>query len=450
MADLKSDADSTAQYEGTTTVACLPSFYPTSPAPSDPVNGLATYKCEADHMKKTGVWQLGSSKKKMDCQPGSLSIGATGKTVFNMSRSEQTTPTRPWTKPLRDHEYPGGSKCLGFSGFETARGCYDGWEFAPQSGPKYTFIVTAYDTQGLPRNYDTLASVNSQKKYDFVVALIQRVPLARLDPENRKLQPREPESAATYELKKLRPYDSGTDITSEDPKQVTTSTLSQNGADGEWSITHQFTGHGVFYLTAYVCEWTDHAKTPAKCVTSQHDGVWSAEASQLVKGTGLPPDSETALPESAFTICPQNTKAPNEKVDADTGMVQGAHLEACEAPTGYFSPAGPGHIAEKCQEGFNCNIQGMKWPVALPDYWVNTVTPVKMGKCERKGACPGSSQFVPEDLCPSYKMSLPNSDAEYNRSLQDFPSPRTLKRDPCFVCLSTVPYCTVMYRSSNM
>ena len=42
-------------------------------------------------------------------------------------------------------------------------------------------------------------------------------------------------------------------------------------------------------------------------------------------------------------------------------------------------------------------IPGMLWPVAGPDYWVDSTNPSKRSKCIHKGACPGSSLFVTND-----------------------------------------------------
>jgi hypothetical protein len=154
------------------------------------------------------------------------------------------------------------------------------------------------------------------------------------------------------------------------------SVLTVDGAEeastGQWKFTHQFSEHGVFYLSVYVCPYDD--RTP--CTNQDPD--------KLVPGTGLTLDpydetgerkegitfactkyatghvcpkamdnpilpeddgSNGQVPPSTFTICPQGTE--NTRT-LDNGLVQGSQLVNCASREGFFGPEGAGHIAEKC------------------------------------------------------------------------------------------------------
>ena len=173
---------------------------------------------------------------------------------------------------------------------------------------------------------------------------------------------------------------------------------------GIWEYNHQFTEFGVFYLSIWLCP--DDAKAPCDEQRSTH----------LVSGTGLTdthgqPLAPGLIPHSAFTVCPQNTFAVPD--NAETGMVLNSKLSTCVAQLGYFSPEGPGHIAEKCrQQGFFCGYPGMTWPVAKPGYWVDHYDPTRIEQCKLLGACPGGMGYgvgtdewrrdgstVPEQAC---------------------------------------------------
>ena len=177
--------------------------------------------------------------------------------------------------------------------------------------------------------------------------------------------------------------------------------------NGIWNFRHQFQEFGVFYLSVWICP--DNKKSPCDSQDPKH----------LVPGTGLPIEDGN-IPLSAFTVCPQGTDAvPDNK---NTGMMLGSKLSTCNAQVGYFSPEGPGHIAEKCDErGFFCGYNGMTWPVAKPGYWcaqfhaiymrqrsmvhypdhnpwlrlrrVDAYKPTVVKVCPSLGACPGGMQF---------------------------------------------------------
>ena len=105
------------------------------------------------------------------------------------------------------------------------------------------------------------------------------------------------------------------------------------GADGLWQIKHQFTEHGIFYISIYLCE-NQEKGIPRDCDYSKD----LTDSPNLVPGTGFSRADGTKigdneLPPTAFTVCPQNTE-PKEAY-AENGMIPGAHLDECRARVGY-------------------------------------------------------------------------------------------------------------------
>jgi hypothetical protein len=420
-------------------ITCQPTCYPNC----DPKNPASDAGVKGKWVRDPST----RSGKPLQCSMGNLTVQ---NMQFDLKGNVSINPPqRTFPYLLRDpeHPYDGGDTCQGYAEAPASRGCFDGYTLAPRSGPTMNFHVIAKDEYDKPRNYRTLDSVGSLPR-DMVLAIIKRVPLDRLDDENRRLQPKKsPEGGKPWDCCKdkgpfeepdcwspgtcpLREYELFAK-TSQEPDYVNTpggdaqgvhrefspKNVSE-GADGLWQIKHQFEEHGVFYISIYVCPYTS-GNIGQNC---QPKGCFNNPAQctdALVRGTGLD-TTDGLLPSSAFTVCPQNTEPGVADVPDMTENVPiiGQHLQHCKAKSGYYSPKGPGHIAEKCLEGFNCNLVGMRWPVALPDNWVDPETPSNMMKCERKGACPGSELFVDaQKACPS---SLVKGDTAYDESKLDF------------------------------
>lgn len=107
--------------------------------------------------------------------------------------AEIITQAKFWNYPIRTKNYPGGSVCQGFLGASKAHGtCFDGYQLAPLRAPTMNFYVTAKDTYGKPRNYRLLKRVGteSSQRKDYLLAVVQRVPIANLNKDNQALQPK--------------------------------------------------------------------------------------------------------------------------------------------------------------------------------------------------------------------------------------------------------------------
>jgi hypothetical protein len=165
---------------------------------------------------------------------------------------------------------------------------------------------------------------------------------------------------------------------------------------GTWFASHQFKEHGVFYVAVYLCTGDDYknctvtnnkdSSLPSFSTSNPWINDKQGKNARRVPSTWGGVDS--ALPNTTFTICPQGTKPERESV-----VAPGAQLGQCLAKSGWYSPYGPGHVAEFCKEGFNCEMPGTEWPVAMPGYWVGSTLPLQMGKCLSEGACPGSKDL---------------------------------------------------------
>ena len=157
---------------------------------------------------------------------------------------------------------------------------------------------------------------------------------------------------------------------------------------GIWQYTHQFEEFGVFYLSVWICPFDN--QDPC----NKHDEA------HLVPGTGDTDENGDQIPKDeplhqAFTVCPQGTDATK---DDNSQMVLGSQLSGCSAQPGYFSPEGPGHIAEKCDEtGFYCGLVGQTWPVARPGYWCVQIASRQMHST-KFASCKLSLSLLPEPL----------------------------------------------------
>ena len=417
----------TPSADGTCLTECLPSWYPKQ----HPQERQLEWVCSPPSDKgPNGVWKPSDrfrNKESLECEMGRLDVN---KSHFSIDADAETTDTKDWNAPLRTVQYPGGSLCQGFPGASHAHGtCFDGYRLAPRAEPTMQFWITAKDSYGQPRNYQTLTKIHEQPA-DYLLFVLERVPLANLDEENRALQPRligdkdcAKSSCQNDALYPLRSYgDIGVLTSLATPLAVSTPGGRGNnwplwpltgegnaggrpmwvseGADGLWKIEHSIKEHGVFYVSVYLCELKD-GNVPRDCERS------TKAAAALVPGTGLD-NGPSGLPSSAFTVCPQNTYASDFTAH---GVVIGQQLADCKSKVGFYSPKGPGHVAEHCLEGFTCSLPGMRWPVATPGYWVDDSNPSLMSKCVTKGACPGSDQFVPTSSCPT-KLSFKNDTAE--------------------------------------
>lgn len=444
------DGTRTPIADGTCLQECMPSWYPKDRAAERQL--LWTCQPPVDHSSPKGRWVKSNTTRgatDLDCEMGRLDVT---KSHFDLTNDAATIKqAKPWKMPLRTKNYPGGSVCQGFPGASSAHGtCFDGYQLAPERAPTMDFYIQAFDTYGQPRNYQTLERVGTQggqtgQRKDYLLAIIQRVPLDRLDDANRRLQPKQVDNNdcdATDTCWKLpiRAYPASGVMTSDVESAVSTPggrgvawplwpqyrpAQVSEGADGLWKITHEIVEHGVFYLSVYLCEHEAAGSRPQNC-TRRSETDPNGDPSALVPGTGLPSEHGT-LPSSAFTICPQNTHSASETTPHQ--VILGQKLNDCRAAVGFYSPKGAGHIAEKCLEGFVCTIPGMRWPVASPGYWVDQANPSQMSKCVTKGACPGSSQFVRDSQCPS-----PLSNGTYDPRKLDFNvAPPYLLQQGCFM-----------------
>lgn len=410
---------------------------------------------------KRGVWCPGpcctgfinqnrTLNEPLFCEEGTLDPTQTRVNLSHIDaaadRQLDWPPDGASSNSISDPNGPGLDK-EGPDGTKVTPSPFLGWRFggsragANSRGPQYKFIIEVRDTYGRPRNYNNLARKKGLPKEDrgrsspdFVLVYIERVPLDHLKKKDRDLQPTESWDNYAYPSQPaqgsdVRPYqgqkkqgDKYFDSSSQ-PKVIKLSNTDAK-RKGQWEFHHQFSEHGVFFLSVYVCP------------TDNQDPCFQRSADHLVPGTGLtrtpydddtgrrksgpewkcsvrpdrrglscpkamdnnvtgntsPSDTETSqVPASAFTVCPQGTKAPNPPPN---GFVLGSRLAECIAQQGFFGPEGPGHIAEKCDSrGFFCEFEGMTWPVAKPGYWVSGNDPSEVRKCQTLGACPGSMLY---------------------------------------------------------
>lgn len=213
--------------DGSCLTECMPSWYPKD----QPQDRQRRWICPPANVsspdKGVGQWvpdpHFSRGGKALQCEMGKLDVK---KSNFSIEENVETiSQKKSWNSPIRQKGYPGGSLCQGFPGASNAHGtCFDGYTLAPRTGPTMHFYVTAYDTYGKSRNYMTLEHVGpslSQKK-DFLLAVIQRVPLDNLDPANKALQPRkignsncDQDGTCLSDPYKLRVYPSTGSVTSD-------------------------------------------------------------------------------------------------------------------------------------------------------------------------------------------------------------------------------------------
>eukprot|EP01043_Picozoa_sp_COSAG02_P034737 COSAG02_NODE_2446_length_8839_cov_6.263501_3_plen_1302_part_00 len=466
---------------GTCSTECLPSWYPHDSYPHDSGDRTRLFTCSPpDDGGPIGKWT--STRTRLNCTPGTLSVPNMKFDLVDGAASlgEMGEHAKQWPYLLSDTEnlYPGGDLCQGWAFAEHTRGCFDGFRFAPQGdgslGPKVNFYVQAMDQYNRSRNYKTLPRIKTKENApaDYLLAIIERVPLSRLNGTNKHLQPKKIYNGECCKDKAgkrdcdgcpLRKYGDTNSKSYPDsegspdlvlnpgrrnhgaskyepipwpgkgPGTVRQKDFVSEGADGLWQIKHQFTEHGIFFISIYICENSEQSETPKECrrKTDMSDSAALVPGSGFSKLDGSPVGSHE-LPLTTFTVCPQNTE-PKEDY-AQNGLIPGAHLDECRAKVGYYSPKGPGYIAEKCQEGFACQHNGQRWPVAKPDFWVDPHEPSKMSKCGLKGACPGSSIFVDSALsCPSATTGTNSSKIDFNSSKIDFEMKTTVLSFGCFM-----------------
>ena len=285
----------------------------------------------------------------------------------------------------------------------------------------------------------------------YVVVKIERVSLEYLPDAEKALQPQggsiEPEPknydvvtgtwkdgpARTYWRQKLNSRDQPTKVRF----------VHLGGEDGQWQISHQFSEHGVFYVSIFVCPEASRAA----CDSFSADHL-------------IPPREPTSTDDvdsNAFTVCPQGTVSSV----IQNQLVQGSQLQTCQAPTGFFSALGKGRIASACPEGFQCNFGGSTWPVAVPGNWVGEYYATDFKgrtrqwsrvpetlNCKSLGACPGSNDFaslyttqVKKNICPS-----PDPTDYVMSNFEGFvpPASGAFGQEPCFImpAPSDSPGCT--------
>lgn len=397
LSNLFYDGDTDGQCSAT----CIDGFY------ENPKDAAATRTTKKSYCRApgpgaglgnpTGVWTPRGTAF-LDCRPGELS--ASKSTLVDSGNDK-------WLKE--------GTPQSIYSG--KVDQLQEAAKFGPGKGPIYTFDIIAKDVQGNPRNYHNLG-----RGWDYLVLKIERVPLQMLPEDEQKLQPQQTLNLPTFTDK----YATGTwsGGTSRTYRKTITSGPSNNneevtffvreGTDGRWRVSHQFEEHGVFYVSAFLCRNEDATR----------EACDDADASRLVPKTGATGLSGTNIETRAFTICPQNTRIPDQN-----GFILGSRLGECQALPHCFSPLGPGRIAGFCPVGFQCQNPGTTWPLAEPGHWVSSTYPVQTTKCLTLGACPGSLNLNAE--CPHIAQAgelWPVSNFEASKLT-------TVGADPCFTYL---------------
>jgi hypothetical protein len=349
----------------------------------------STIRTNSDPQKAPGDCEIGTLCKQggLKCLAGKLSVNnSIVGDLQGENKKREVTQQRPYKQKIADLQ---------------------GYQFGPSLGPMYQFTFVAKDVQGNPRAYTTLKTVGVN---DYVAVDIRRVDLGLLDGLctteglcEKALQPQSGEKAlhpikSTWNGATSRAYVVGS-LNSQDntaAKDPTNSVAEDDQEDGVWHINHQFTEHGVFFVSLFVCE-----------IGLKQDCI-NRNSRAMVPGSG-PPDNKDELPTKAFTICPQGTKNAN----LQGGIIAGANLAGCQAiggaaGQGFFSPAGPGTVSQFCPVGFQCLLPGTYWPIAEPGYWVSDRLVGSDGKwpwlpemtrCLSQGACPGSNMF--HSTCPA-------------------------------------------------
>ena len=422
---------------------CVEGFYEHPDLPSDSRTPLE-YTCKAPctDLGATGSWaktDSDSDKHKapadcpvksgtvcktggLNCVPGKLSVSNS----FVVPVMLATNEGQMIEETTLQRQYKGDADHL------------EGYKFGDGRGPTYKFQFVAKDVQGNLRQYNNLKEASVK---DYVVVKIDRVPKDLLDGVEKLLQPSTGSGidvdSGTWAGAMVRPY-TGEVKGDQDNDGISFATSGLDGADGNWSISHQFTEHGTFYVSIYVCD----GDSSTEC--DSHD------RRHLVPGTGQPANS-SEVQTKAFTVCPQGTKDTHREGLTQKNVLLGANLGACESPDGFFSVNGPGRVATYCDTGFQCPNEGgsgATWPVAEPGYWVSRwLNATKkhtrgpdMRRCKAPGGCPGSAKLYagvdsqsgvqrvvggPDDfVC---KRLDPSSD-----DFGNLPRPNKLSKDHCY------------------
>eukprot|EP01047_Picozoa_sp_COSAG01_P035312 COSAG01_NODE_2702_length_7228_cov_4.014869_2_plen_1685_part_00 len=379
---------------------------------------------------------LRAPKGSSECVAPHLSLAQSWLNVTdNVTRVESA---RSFRNPLRQL-YPGVQKHDEY--FDT------GFKLAPLHGPVYSLSFTARDQQGIPRCYCTQKAQArdhctqaqlTNKLTDRIVfvsclrasasfhcshqcvwrQVIDRVPKTWFNDSTqgheKLLQPpRTATERSDYPVHiPSRPVEKGGKKPSNDPgtlnsvcneedffdsKCATTHNWHDtNKEGGTWYASHQFTEHGTFFVAVYMCTGENDYKNCTATANADSQGFWSVKdpsyasqtPEQLKRRVPQTWGSPDHLPATTFTICPEGTKAHEGQAPT-----VGASLSQCWAKSGWYAPYGPGHPADYCKDGFNCERDGTRWPVAEPDHWVNPRFPSQMEKCMIDGACPGAVGF---------------------------------------------------------
>jgi hypothetical protein len=307
-----------------------------------------------------GKWQPATIPDNLNCQEGHLNLQAS-RLLNNETR----------VTALRD-EWIGSIDALDGPG---QVGGFYGWSLGDKMGETYQFRVQAFDDHNQPRDYTTLTS------NDYVSVEIARVSAHLLPSVDQSVQPPEHSSARGIYPYVIDPVGSKTGTKELKPAA---------GTNGFWDIKHKFTEHGVFSISVYICP------TQMEC--------YSKNSTFLVEDSGPPTNGDTTGGEalrsqSLYIICPQGTQS-DARDTSRQGVLQYNKnaingLTSCRAQQGYFSPAGPGSIAEKCKDGYDCDFRGMYWPVAKPGYWIDlSGSGQRIVTCDHfPGTCPGSTAY---------------------------------------------------------
>jgi len=424
---------------------CVDGFYENPDDASDNRTPLEyTCKAPAADLGAMGAWastnRTDSDKAPDGCQPGTVCDGKHGGLQCLPGKLHVPNANQTSNNPIREKSEP-----IDYTGdAEILKAC----KFGGASGPQYEFFFTARDVQNNPRQYDNLKESDPSTS-DYVVAKIERVKVESLPAGEQEYQPRgsnpEPD-AKLYDVEKglwkegpARTYWKQKLNSIEHPDHV--QYANKPGKDGQWKISHQFTEHGVFYVSIFICPNTDSASREP-CDKFSLD--------QLVPGTGEPNSEQETQPEAnatnVFTVCPQGTVSSNMQKQ----VVKGSQLRTCQAQSGCFSVLGPGRIASSCPDGFQCNFVGATWPVAEPGYWVGEYYATTFNRaprqwsrvpetlsCKSLGACPGSIAFLTaykdkfkKDICPA--------DTSTNWTMSNFdgfvpPKSGAFGQESCFV-----------------
>ena len=252
---------------------------------------VVLYTCSAPDEQlgqQTGQWHLGNTSRR-NLFPNLEPVPNLNCTASTVSAAKSNLSSTRCVKPQK--AYPGEHLSIR---------ALEGFKLQNDKGPTIEWVVKAYDEYGFPRNYLNLNTFtwlgsepgkpgrpNSKTAPDLVLVDIQRVPLNLLDAEEAKLQPRVGtiSHGVWPTASSLRSYQGRLTNVNNRPDVEQDVKFSSNGQDGSWTITHQFTEHGIFSISIYLCKHDDDDTT---CMVPAN----------LLPRTGV---------DLTFTICPQNS-----------------------------------------------------------------------------------------------------------------------------------------------